>query len=109
MGFSLLAYVLVLALAIGPQLLGHTAFNWSLRHLSATFVAIATLGEPIGAALLALVLFGQTFQPIQLVGFVVLLAGIAVAARGERGTSLDLKTSADATTEVNSGELPLTR
>jgi drug/metabolite transporter (DMT)-like permease len=79
------AYLLLLGLAIGPQLLGHTAFNWSMRHLSATFVAIAILGEPIGAALLALVLFKQTFQPIQLVGFVVLLVGIAVAARGERG------------------------
>jgi drug/metabolite transporter (DMT)-like permease len=84
-GYAPVAYLLLLGLAIGPQLLGHTAFNWSLRHLSATFVAIAILGEPIGAALLALVFFKQTFQPIQLVGFVVLLTGIAVAARGERG------------------------
>jgi len=84
-GLVIPAWLLLVGLAVGPQLLGHTAFNWSLRHLSATFVAIATLGEPIGAALLALVLFRQTFQPIQLLGFVVLLAGIAVAARGERG------------------------
>ncbi len=84
-GYSPTIYLLLLGLAVGPQLLGHTAFNWSLRHLSATFVAIATLGEPIGAALLALVFFRQTFQPIQLLGFVVLLMGIAVAARGERG------------------------
>jgi drug/metabolite transporter (DMT)-like permease len=84
-GYAPVAYLLLLGLAVGPQLLGHTAFNWSLRHLSATFVAIATLGEPIGGALLALVLLGQTFQPIQLLGFVVLLSGIAVAARGERG------------------------
>jgi drug/metabolite transporter (DMT)-like permease len=108
-GYPLAAYLLLLGLALGPQLLGHTAFNWSLRHLSATFVAIATLGEPIGAALLALILFRQTFQPIQLVGFVVLLTGIAVAARGERGTSLDLKARVDAPTEVNSGEFPLMR
>ena len=93
-------YLLLLGLAVGPQLLGHTAFNWSLRHLSATFVGVATLGEPIGAALLALALFGQTFQPIQLVGFVVLLVGIAVAARGERGT---------AGVKINTSELPVTR
>jgi drug/metabolite transporter (DMT)-like permease len=85
LGYPPLGYLLLLGLAVGPQLLGHTAFNWSLRHLSATFVAIATLGEPIGGALLALILLGQTFRPIQLVGFVVLLSGIAVAARGERG------------------------
>jgi drug/metabolite transporter (DMT)-like permease len=79
-----LAYLLALGLALGPQLLGHTALNWSLRHVSPTFVAIATLGEPIGSALLALLIFGQQFQPLQLAGFVVLLAGIVTAARGER-------------------------
>ncbi|MFN8569520.1 MAG: hypothetical protein U0Z44_18805 [Kouleothrix sp.] len=42
------AYLLTLGLALGPQLLGHTALNWSLRHLSPAFVAVATLGEPIG-------------------------------------------------------------
>lgn len=83
-GFSAPAYLLALALAFGPQLLGHTALNWSLRHLSPTFVAVATLGEPIGSALLALLFFGQGFAKLQLAGFVLLLAGIIVAARGER-------------------------
>ena len=71
-------------LAIGPQLIGHTAFNWALRRLTATFVAVSILGEPIGAALLAILLFGETFSTLQLCGFVLLLAGIFVAARGER-------------------------
>jgi drug/metabolite transporter (DMT)-like permease len=65
-------------------LLGHTAFNWALRDLSATFVAITILGEPIGSALLALLIFGEGFEAAQLAGFVLLLAGIAVAAWGER-------------------------
>lgn len=78
------AYLLLLGLAVGPQLLGHTAFNWSLRHLSATFVAVAILGEPIGSALLALLIFGQGFAPLQLLGFVLLLGGIVLAALGER-------------------------
>jgi drug/metabolite transporter (DMT)-like permease len=84
LGYPLLAYLLTLGLALGPQLLGHTALNWSLRHLSPTFVAVATLGEPVGSALLALLIFGQQFQPLQLLGFVVLLAGILIAVRGER-------------------------
>ena len=108
-GFSLVAYLLLLGLAVGPQLLGHTAFNWSLRHLSATFVAIATLGEPIGAALLALLFFKQGFQPIQLLGFVALLAGIAVAARGERGVTASTQSQPDTSLQANSGEVPLTR
>lgn len=82
-GLTPLAYLLLLGLAIGPQLLGHTSFNWSLRHLSATFVAISILGEPIGSALLAWLMFGEDFATLQLAGFVLLLVGIYVAAQGE--------------------------
>jgi drug/metabolite transporter (DMT)-like permease len=76
----------IAALALGPQLLGHTAFNWALRRLSATFVALAILGEPVGSALLAYVLLGERFEPLQLAGFVLLLTGIFIAARGEKGS-----------------------
>jgi drug/metabolite transporter (DMT)-like permease len=81
------AWIFLVLLAIGPQLLGHTAFNWALRRLSATFVAVSILGEPVGSALLAVALFGETFTTLQLGGFVLLLAGILVAALGERRTS----------------------
>ncbi|MEM8531397.1 MAG: DMT family transporter [Chloroflexota bacterium] len=83
-GLPFAAYTLLLGLALGPQLLGHTAFNWSLRYLSATFVAVAILGEPIGSAILALFLFSEGFAPLQLAGFLVLLVGIAVALIGEQ-------------------------
>lgn len=84
LGFPPYAYLLLLALAVGPQLLGHTAFNWSLGYLSATFVAVAILGEPVGSALLALLAFGERFAPLQLAGFALLLLGISIAAMGER-------------------------
>lgn len=86
LGYSLLAYLLMLGLAVGPQLLGHTSFNWALRRLSATFVAVALLGEPIGSALLAWWLFDERFAPLQLFGFALLLVGIFIAARGEQAT-----------------------
>jgi drug/metabolite transporter (DMT)-like permease len=82
-GYSTLAYAVMIGLALGPQLVGHTAFNWALRHVSATFVAISILGEPIGSALLARLFFGERFAPWQLVGFLLLLGGIYLAARGE--------------------------
>lgn len=84
LGFPLMAYGLLLALAAGPQVLGHTAFNWSLRHMSATFVALSILGEPIGSALLAYFMFDERLAPAQLAGFVSILAGIFMAARAER-------------------------
>jgi len=82
------AWGLMLLLAIGPQLFGHTAFNWAVRRLTATFVAIAILGEPVGAALLAWFFFEEGFTTLQLAGFVILLAGIFVAARGEKSRAV---------------------
>ena len=74
----------ILAMAIGPQLIGHTLINASLRHLSATFVALAILGEPVGSAILAWLLLDETVAPLQGAGLALLLIGIAVAARAER-------------------------
>ena len=82
-GFSTLAWLCLIGLALGPQLLGHSAINWALKHVSATFIAITILGEPIGSALLAWLIFGERFAPLQLAGFAMLLAGIYLASRGE--------------------------
>ncbi len=82
-GYSAAAYLAALGLALGPQLLGHTAYNWSLKHVSATFVALVTLGEPVGSAALAWLFFGESFALWQGAGFVMLLAGIYLSARGE--------------------------
>lgn len=77
-------YLLLLGLALGPQLLGHTAFNWAIKYLSATVVTVAILGEPIGSALLALLILEQPVERLQLLGGAVLLVGIAVATLAER-------------------------
>ena len=83
MAVSVSSWICMIALGLGPQLLGHTAFNWSLRRLTATFVAVAILGEPIGSALLAYLLLDEHFSTLQFAGFVMLLSGIFVAARDE--------------------------
>ncbi|HZF22217.1 MAG TPA: DMT family transporter [Burkholderiales bacterium] len=87
-GLSGPAWGFLALLAIGPQLVGHTAFNWAVRRLTVIFVAIAILGEPVGAAILAWFLFDEGFTALQLAGFVLLLAGIFVAARGEKSREI---------------------
>ncbi|HRQ97111.1 MAG TPA: DMT family transporter [Candidatus Accumulibacter phosphatis] len=82
-GYSSAAYLVAVGMAVGPQLLGHTSYNWSLKHVSPTFIAVVTLGEPVGSALLAWIFFGESFAFMQGVGFVLLLVGIYLAARGE--------------------------
>lgn len=84
LGFPPLAYLFVLGLALGPQLLGHTAFNYALSGLSATYVAVAILGEPIGSSLLAFLLFGETVAFLQFVGIALLLVGIVIASIAEQ-------------------------
>jgi len=83
-GYRWIIYFWMVMLALGPQLLGHTIFNWALAHLSATFVALSILGEPVGSAILAYFIFGETFAPVQSVGFVLLLLGIGLGVSGER-------------------------
>lgn len=83
-GFSAAGWACLLGLALGPQLLGHSVFNWALKHVSATFIALTILGEPIGASLLALLLFGERLSPLQSAGFATLLVGIYLAARSEK-------------------------
>lgn len=82
-GYSHTAYLLFLALAVGPQLLGHTSFNYSLRYLSAAFVSVSLLGEPIGSATLALIVLKEIPSPLEVVGGLVILVGIYLAARGQ--------------------------
>ena len=84
-GYSLAGYALVGLLAAGPQLIGHTSYNWALKHVSAVFVTVTLLAEPIGATLLAIPLLAEVPSPVRLVGGVVILAGIWLAARGEKG------------------------
>ncbi len=76
-------WLLLAGLALGPQLIGHTSVNYAMRHFSAVLVTIALLGEPVGSAILAFFLFGEAFAPLQLVGFGMLIIGIAVTAIGE--------------------------
>jgi drug/metabolite transporter (DMT)-like permease len=80
-GFSSLGWLCLVGLALGPQLLGHTGINYSLKHLTPALVAVAILGEPIGSAVLAWLVFDEKFAGLQLLGFAILLIGIFLATK----------------------------
>jgi drug/metabolite transporter (DMT)-like permease len=69
------------ALAAGPMMLGHTGMNWALRYLPAYSVNLTTLGEPVGATLLAAMLPGIREVPpaLTLAGGALVLIGILIA------------------------------
>lgn len=79
-GFSWQTWLWFALLALVPQLLGHTSFNWALRYLSAAYVSIALLGEPIGTVILAFFLLKERPTSMELVGGLLILAGIYIAS-----------------------------
>jgi drug/metabolite transporter (DMT)-like permease len=79
-GFPAETYVIFFLLALVPQLIGHSTFNWALKFLSATVVAVLILGEPIGATLLAFLFLGETVSALKAVGLLVLGCGILICS-----------------------------
>lgn len=73
-------------IALGPMLLGHTGFNWSLRYVPAYVVSLVILGEPVGATVLAALLPGIAERPgaWTLLGGAIVLGGLAVGTLAER-------------------------
>jgi len=76
------AYGWIVLLALVPQLLGHSTYNWALRYLPAAFVAVTTLGEPVGSAILAYFILDEKPGSFVLSGALLIMAGIYLAARG---------------------------
>ena len=68
-------------LALIPQLVGHSTYNWALKYLPASFVAVTLLGEPIGSTILAFLIFQQSPGWIKILGGVLILAGIYLVSR----------------------------
>ena len=80
-GFSSNDYVWLILLGLGPQLIGHTSLNWALEYLQASVVSIITLGEPIGATILAYFIFGERLTVTKGVGGAIILIGIYLGMR----------------------------
>ena len=90
-GFPPQTYLWLLLLGIVPQLIGHSSFNYALGHVSAAYVSLVTLGEPIGSAILAYFLLGEVPAVIQLAGAALILLGVSLARhRAKAETNPDL-------------------
>jgi len=79
-GYSADTFVWLFVLGLVPQLIGHSSANYAVRYVSATFVGIATLGEPIGSTLLAMLFLHEWPSTIQIAGGILILGGIGVAS-----------------------------
>ena len=83
-GHSSTDWLVFAALAAGPMMIGHTGVNYALRYMPAYVANLATLGEPVGATIIAWALPAIREVPsVQVVvGGVLVGAGILVGLRG---------------------------
>jgi len=80
-GYSPSTYLFLFLLALVPQLIGHTTFNWALKYLSASMVAVAILGEPLGSTILAYFILGEGLTIWKFLGGISIFAGILIALK----------------------------
>lgn len=83
-GYSTKTFVMLGLLALVPQLVGHSAINWALAYVPAALVAVAILGEPVGATTLAALILGEMPSVFAVGGGLLVLAGVYVVLRPGR-------------------------
>jgi drug/metabolite transporter (DMT)-like permease len=82
-GFDGSTWAALWAMALFTHLVGHSCYNWALRWFSASLIAVSLLGEPIGSTILAYFIFHEGLTLWKLIGGVLILGGIYIAARQE--------------------------
>lgn len=80
-GYRGISYLWMAALAVIPQLIGHSSFNWALKSLPAAYVAITLLGEPVGTVILSMLFLKEIPTVMEIAGGMFILLGILLASR----------------------------
>ncbi len=83
-GYSTQTVAAFWAMALVSQIIGHSSYNWALKWFSSGFVAVALLGEPIGATIMAYIIFNEGLTWTKFIGGLVILSAIYIAATGEK-------------------------
>jgi drug/metabolite transporter (DMT)-like permease len=83
-GFDSTTWWAFAGMALVSQLIGHSGYNWSLRHLDPLFVAVALVGEPVLAACLGWWLLGEAVDWRTGAGGILILVGITIGAGAAR-------------------------
>ena len=79
-GFEPSTYLWLLLLAIFPQLVAHTSYNWALGYVAAAVVSLVLLAEPVASGVLALLILDETPTILRLFGGVLILVGIGLGS-----------------------------
>jgi drug/metabolite transporter (DMT)-like permease len=79
---SAAGWLVLLGLALIPHVAGQSLIAYGFAHLPAAFSSVSLLLQPVLAAIYAWALLGEAVGPEQMLGGLVVLAGIYLAKRG---------------------------
>lgn len=81
-GYSATTYLMLVLLALVPQLIGHSSLNVAVRLIPVTLVSVAILGEPVGATILGYFILDEMPTANEIWGGLLILVGIFMVLRG---------------------------
>ena len=81
-GYSGETWFWLWAVTLGPQILGHTVFNWALRYVDASIISGTILAEPVVSAFLAWLILSERPGLATILGGAVVLLGLFLLLRG---------------------------
>ena len=84
LGDSFAGWAVLIILAIVPTLFGYGLYNISLKHLPSSVANLIMTSEPIFTSIIAYFMFGEVLTPVQIIGSVIILAGVAVIRLTEK-------------------------
>lgn len=76
-------------LSVFSTILGHSIFSWCLKYFSPSFISASKLCEPIVAAIVAAIVFQEIPVLLQVIGGVIVIAGVFLYSREERKHAAD--------------------
>ncbi len=81
-GYSGETWFWLWAITLGPQIMGHTVFNWALGYVEASILSGTILAEPVVSALLAWAILSEKPGLPTVLGGAVVLVGLFLLLRG---------------------------
>ncbi len=70
----------LLGMTLCGQLVGQGLIVWSMRHTSASVLAVALLWQPVASTVLGYLVLGQLIAPLQALGMLVAVAGLVLVS-----------------------------
>ncbi len=90
-GYTAKTMLMIALMALGPQLIGHSAINWSLGYLPVMIVAMAILVEPVISTILAALILNEYPSGPEMAGAALVLVGVYLALRGDESETIELE------------------